>query len=136
MNHPLMESLAHAKYPLSFEIRWQHFSPHHKPQATGQSSYRQPFHVVPHGSNEAERASNLFLQDLMHPPPLTELAKALNTSRRSLQRKFSQSGLSYISLLNQCRINAASQSLLIHLSPWRKLGFCAAFLTKRISLAP
>ena len=75
----------------------------------------------------AKAACRLLLADLMRPLPLIELAQAMQTSPRSLQRALGSDGLSYTTLLAQARRRAAAWWLLHTPVAIAEVGFLCGY---------
>lgn len=82
---------------------------------------------LPNWPPSAKQAAAHILLDLMHPPSMAETAIALGLPVRSMQRALAAAGLSYTSIVAQCRVLAASRCLLQVPMPLAEVGFLCGF---------
>lgn len=68
-----------------------------------------------------------LVADLTRPLPLRDLAEAIGTPWRSLQRRLAESGLSYSMLLGEARLRAGAWRLLHTADPIAEVGFLSGF---------
>ncbi len=66
-------------------------------------------------------------RDISRPWKLSDLAGLMNMSTRSLQRRLTENGLSFSSVIRTTRINMACQLLHSHLLDITAVGYCTGF---------
>jgi AraC-like DNA-binding protein len=112
----------------TWTMRWRALAtkaPENAPQAFG-DTLPEGF-ILPAWPRAAKQAAAQILQDLMHPPSMTESATALGLSVRSMQRTLAVAGLSHTSIVAQCRVLAARRCLLQTPMPLAEVGFLCGF---------
>lgn len=84
------------------------------------------------GDTLPARVQRLFVQRMAFGEPDREaIARALNTSVRTLQRQLREAGLSYRELIEQARLGAATQELLTSERPVHEVAFLVGYADAR-----
>jgi len=86
-----------------------------------------PAPVSDAGRRILHRASVVIANDITKPWKVSEIAAELNLSQRSLQRRLTESGVTFSALIRLLRITAASELLKETDMSINAAGFCAGF---------
>lgn len=88
---------------------------------------------------------NHIMERLMDIPKITDAARHLNVSSRTLQRDLQQRGLSFSALVGDCRAHTASMHLMVSKLPIAEIGFICGYsdqshftreFVKRVGIPP